>query len=1160
MDDFVHLHVHSEFSLLDGACRIKKLVARAKQLGQSAIAVTDHGNMYAAVDFYDECKLQGIKPIIGCEMYVAPRSRLDKQHGIDNKPYHLVLLCKNNIGYQNLIKLVSIAYVEGFYAKPRIDIETLRKYSDGLIAMSACLAGEVARKLMLSDYEGAKQTAILYNDIFGQGNYYIEVQNHNLDQQLEILPLQYKLSRETGIPLVATNDIHYLEKDDAKVQKVLMCISTNTFIDDKNALGFGSDEFYLKSKDEMSELFLGHQDAISNTNVIADMCNVEFEYGNTKLPKVVFEGVNDNIEYFKSLCNNGLKRIFGDTPDKSVIDRMNYEIDIVTKMGYVDYYLIVWDFVNYAKQNKIPVGPGRGSGAGSLCAYLIGITAIDPIKYNLLFERFLNPERVSMPDFDIDFCIEGRQDVIDYVVRRYGSDHVAQIITFGTMAARAAIRDVARAMGTPYQVADTVAKQIPQELKITIDKALEKNKELKSMYYSDAKIHELIDTARKVEGMPRHSSTHAAGVVITKDPVSEYVPLQKNDESIVTQYTMTNLERLGLLKMDFLGLRNLTVIRDSIQKIKLKNPEFDFENISMEDKAVFKMLTKGDTQGVFQFESAGMRATIMKLEPVAMEDLIAVISLYRPGPMDSIPKYIKNRHNPKFIVYKHPLLQDILDVTYGCIVYQEQVMQICTKLAGYSYGRADIVRRAMAKKKASVMEKERKSFIYGDKNPDGSINCVGAVSNGVPEKIANEIFDEMTSFASYAFNKSHAAAYATLSYQTAYLKCHFFKEYMSALLTSVIDNTGKIIEYTSELEAHNVKLLCPDINESFETFTPTQNGIRFALLAIKGMGRAVISNIISERKIGGKFKSLQDFLSRMYGKDLNVRAVESLIKSGAMDNFPTNRKQMLTCYEKIMNGLADKKRYNIEGQIDLFGNNDEENSSVNEMIIPYQDEYPEEELLEMEKQSTGIYISGHPLNIYTNYISCSKLSSVFDILKNSKENQKGFKDGDTVKFIFMVSGIKMHTTRQNAQMCFIDAEDMTGSIEGIVFPKIYELYKSNIKAGSVLYAVGHISLKDNDDAKILFDSFIPATKYIQQCNSKSLCVKVKSTDTKAINNIKEVINKFSGNGKLLFYMSDLKKLTSLKNFSGVSINNDLLSELINILSKDDVAFIKNDNK
>lgn len=1160
MDDFVHLHVHSEYSLLDGACRIKKLVARVKELGQKSIAVTDHGNMYAAIDFYDECKAQGIKPIIGCEMYVAPRSRLDKQHGIDNKPYHLVLLCKNNIGYQNLIKLVSIAYVEGFYAKPRIDIETLRKHSDGLIAMSACLAGEIARKLMSSDYEGAKAAALLYNEIFGQGNYYIEVQNHNLKEQLSILPLQYKLSKETGIPLVATNDVHYVEKIDAKVQKVLMCISTNTFIDDKNSLGFGSDEFYLKSAEEMSELFLSHNDAIYNTNVIASMCNVEFEYGKTKLPKVVFEGVTDNILYFKKLCNDGLKRIFGDTPEKAVIDRMNYEINIVTKMGYVDYYLIVWDFVNYAKQNKIPVGPGRGSGAGSLCAYLIGITAINPIKYNLLFERFLNPERVSMPDFDIDFCIEGRQDVIDYVVRRYGSDHVAQIITFGTMAARAAIRDVARAMGTPYQVADAVAKQIPQELKITIDKALEKSPEFKAMYYSDAKIHELIDTARKVEGMPRHASTHAAGVVITKDPVSEYVPLQKNEESIITQYTMTNLERLGLLKMDFLGLRNLTVIRDCIKNIKINYPDFDFDKISLEDKDVFDMLTRGDTQGVFQFESAGMRATIMRLEPVALEDLIAVISLYRPGPMDSIPTYIKNRHNPKLIRYKHPLLEDILNVTYGCIVYQEQVMQICRKLAGYSYGRADIVRRAMSKKKASVMEKERKSFIYGDKNDDGSVNCVGAVANGVPEKVANEIFDEMTSFASYAFNKSHAAAYATLSYQTAYLKCHFFKEYMSALLTSVIDNTGKIIEYTSELEEHNVKLLCPDINESFETFTPTDNGIRFALLAIKGMGRAIISNIISERKASGEFKSLQDFLSRMYGKELNVRAVESLIRSGAMDSFPTNRKQMLTCYEKIMNGLSDKNKSNIEGQIDLFGMSENECVVQSEIAIPYQDEYTEQELLEMEKAATGIYISGHPLNSFSGYITCCKLLTIEEILKNSQENKKGFKDGDTVKLILMVSGKKMHMTRSNAQMCFIDAEDMTGSIEGIVFPKIYELYKSNLSVGSVLYAQGHICVKDNDDAKILFDSFMPAEKYVELCNKKSLCVKVKSSDVEKINKTKQMISKFSGDGKILFYMSDLKKLTILKNFTGVNISNLFLSELIKLLSKDNVAFINNDNK
>ncbi len=1155
MAQFVHLHVHSEFSLLDGACRLSSLVSRVKELGQTAVAVTDHGNMYAAIDFYDECKKQGIKAIIGCEVYVAQRSRFDKAHGLDSKPYHLVLLCKNNIGYQNLIKLISLGYTDGFYNKPRIDIEILKQYSEGLIALSACLAGEVARNLTNDDYNSAKETALLYNSIFGQDNYYIEVQNHSLKEQLAILPLLYRLSRETNIPIVATNDVHYLLKEDWAVQEVLVCIATNNFIDSPNAIGFGSKEFYLKSEEEMLELFSAVPLAIENTRKIADMCNVDFEFGKIKLPKVVFDGVNDNIEYFRQLCQKGLTNHYGENPDKLVIQRMEYELSTITQMGFVDYYLIVWDFVNYAKQNNIPVGPGRGSGAGSLCAFLIGITAIDPIKYNLLFERFLNPERISMPDFDIDFCIEGRQDVIDYVVRRYGSDHVAQIITFGTMAARGAIRDVARAMGTSYQVADSVAKLIPQELNITIDKALKKIPELKSMYLGDAKIHELIDMARKVEGMPRHASTHAAGVVITKDPVSSYVPLQKSDESIVTQFTMINLERLGLLKMDFLGLRNLTVIRECEKEIRKTNPSFNIDNIPLNDSEVFKMLTMGDTSGVFQFESAGMRATIMRLEPIVIEDLIAVISLYRPGPMDSIPLYIKNRHNPKNIQYKHPLLKDILEVTYGCIIYQEQVMQICRKLAGYSYGRADIVRRAMSKKKASVMEKERHSFVYGDKNEDGSINCVGAVANGVSPELANQIFDEMTNFASYAFNKSHAAAYATISYQTAYLKCHYYNQYMASLLTSVMDNTNKIIEYSSELENHGVKLLSPDINESYSSFTSTKDGIRFALLALKNMGKGVIQNIISEREARGSFVSIQDFLSRMYGKDLNSRAVEALIRSGALDNFETNRKQMLSSYERIMNGLASDNKSNVEGQINLFGMEDESEVS-SEMEIPFEEEYSDQELLSMEKDTCGIYISGHPLGYYSCFMSCSKLNNALQIIEKAKEGASGFKDKCSVKLICMLSSKKMFTTRSNENMCFAQFEDMTGSIEGIVFAKSFEVFKPLLEFGKVLYVEGHISIKDNEDAKIIVDNITDGEKFIQSCKKRIVCVNIKSNAKTSIDKVKEILDNNKGNTKVYFYFSDAKKLVYDKSTALFDVSKKSLNELTKLLGKENIVFYK----
>lgn len=1154
MTDFVHLHVHSEYSLLDGACRIKQLVSKAKELGQSAVAVTDHGNMYATIEFYNECKKEGIKPIIGCEVYVAPRSRFDKVHKLDSSPFHLVLLCKDNEGYQNLIKLVSIGYVDGFYNKPRIDLQALRENSKGLIALSACLAGEIARKLTADDYAGAKESALVYNDIFGQGNYYIEVQNHSLKEQQAILPSLYKLSAETGIPLVATNDSHYLEKDDAKMQKVLMCIATNTFITDPNSMEFGTNEFYLKSGDEMAELFKAVPQSISNTVEIAKQCNVEFEFGNIKLPKFVIDGVEDNVGYFRELCEAGLKKFYTGANLEKATKRMNFELDVIIKMGYVDYYLIVWDFIRYAKEKNIPVGPGRGSGAGSLCAYLIGITGIDPLKYNLLFERFLNPERISMPDFDIDFCIEGRQSVIDYVVERYGSDHVAQIITFGTMAARGAIRDVARAMGTPYQVADTVAKQIPQEPNITIERALEKNPDLKAMYLGDSVIHELIDTARKVEGMPRHASTHAAGVVITKDPVSEYVPLQKNDESIVTQYTMGTLESLGLLKMDFLGLRNLTVIRDCVNSLRKSDADFDIEKIPLDDKKVFEMLSAGYTQGVFQFESAGMRATLMRLIPDSVEDLIAVISLYRPGPMDSIPRYIKNRHNPSLVTYKHPLLKDILDVTYGCIVYQEQVMQICTRLAGYSYGRADIVRRAMSKKKASVMEKERHSFIYGEKNEDGTVNCVGAIANGVSKEIANEIFDEMTSFASYAFNKSHAAAYAMLSYQTAYLKCHYYNEYMSALMTSVLDNTSKIIQYSAELESNNVKLLNPDINESDEGFTPTEKGIRFALLALKNMGKGVIQGIIVERNKNGKFKTLQDFCTRMYGKEINSRAIEALIMCGAFDSFPTNRKQMLHNYDRILSGLSDQNRFNVQGQLNLFGMNDEESSDSFEMNMPIEEEFSYLELLEMEKNSAGIYISGHPLSNFSAFISASKLNTAMQIIDGAKEGIDGFKDGDKVRILAMLSSKKMFTTRSNTQMCFVNFEDMTGSIEGVVFPKIFEAFKSNLSTGAILLIEGHISLKDEEDAKILVDIISSAEKFVVDNKLRPLCIKLKCFDEEKIVKIKEIAKRHSGDGKLYFYFEDVKKLTAPTDIKGIDISSEIIKELIDFLGVENVAF------
>ncbi len=1137
MADFVHLHVHSEYSLLDGACRIKELVKRVKELNQSAVAVTDHGNMYAAVEFYNECKANGIKPIIGCEVYVANRTRFDKVSRID-KSFHLVLLCENNTGYQNLIKLVSLAYTEGFYSKPRVDFELLKKYHEGLICLSACLAGEVNQKLMNNDFEGAKQTALAYRDVFGKDNYFLEVQNQLFEEESRIIPLQYELSRQTGIPLVATNDAHYIRREDARAQRILMCISTNTTVNDPKSLEFPTDEFYIKSADEISELFKTHAEAVSNTVKIADRCNVEFEFGVTKLPYVKFEGVDDNEAFFINMCREGLKRIYK-TPSEEAKKRLEYEISVIKQMGYIDYYLIVWDFINYAKTNNIPVGPGRGSGAGSLCAYCIGITAIDPLKYNLLFERFLNPERVSMPDFDIDFCIEGRQRVIDYVCRRYGEDHVAQIVTFGTLAARAAIRDVTRAMALSYQTGDRIAKLVPRELNITLSSALVKSPDLKQLYDSDSQIKELIDTAMKVEGMPRNCSTHAAGVVITKDPVDSYVPLQSTDGQIVTQYTMGVLERLGLLKIDFLGLRNLTVINNCVKLINKYDPEFSIDNISYDDSEVYKMFCEGKTEGVFQFESAGMTSTIVRLKPTCLEDLIAVISLYRPGPMDSIPTYIKNRHNPNKITYKTPLLKDILDVTYGCIVYQEQVMQIFRTLAGYSYGRADIVRRAMAKKKHDVLASERKAFVYGENNPDGTVNCKGCINNGIDEKTANEIFDEMTSFASYAFNKSHAAAYATVAYQTAYLKCHYFKEYMASLMTSVLGEGGtKMFEYIKTCEQNGVSLLPIDINESGEGFTVCGNSMRYALLAIKSLGRGVIRNIISERESNGKFTSLQDFIERMID-NINIRVMEALIKSGAFDCFKNNRREMMSAFEMIMKSVYDNKRKNIDGQLDFFGNLSEDTGSI-QMAIPSMPEYPMSELLAYEKQTVGTYISGHPLKSYDKQKRLIGSPDLSSIISSVNEGDGRYKDGDKVKVFAMIESKKLFLTRQGTNMSFITASDASAEIEMIMFPNLFAEKKQLVYEGSVIFANCKVSLKDDEDPKLIIESVVHADEFEK---SLALWIRFPSYNEKELKECMGILSETKGDMKAVFYFEDTKKRLSPKQISGVSADENMINKL-----------------
>ena len=1155
MKDFVHLHLHSEYSLLDGACRISELVKRVKELGQISCAVTDHGNMFAAVEFYNACKAQGVKAIIGCETYVAPRTRFDKINKIDSSPYHLVLLCKNEQGYRNLIKLVSLAYTEGFYNKPRVDEELLRKYSEGLVCLSACLAGEIPRKLVNGDYEGAKQTALKYNGIFGQGNYYLELQDHDIDDQKRIIPLLARISQETGIPLVATNDCHYLKKEDANAQRVLVCISTATTLDDPNKLEFPTEEFYVKSGDEMAQLFKNYPQAIENTVKIAEMCNVEFEFGNTKLPYFHIDGVSDNEKFLRDMCKKGLYKRYAE-PTEEAKKRLEYELDIITKMGYTDYYLIVWDFINYAKTHGIPVGCGRGSGAGSLCAYCIGITGIDPLKYNLLFERFLNPERVSMPDFDVDFCMEGRQRVIDYVINKYGADHVAQIATFGTLAAKQAVRDVARVMGLSYQTGDTVSKAVPRGLPLA--ESVKNVPEVSRLYNGDTKIKELIDTAIKVEGMPRNVSTHAAGVVITKEPVDYYVPVYARDGQVSTQYTMTVLERLGLLKIDFLGLRNLTIINHCSQQVRIDNPDFDINNIPLDDKAVYEMLSQGKTEGVFQFESAGMTSAITKLKPTGIEDLIAVISLYRPGPMDSIPTYIRNRHNPKLVTYKHPLLKEILEVTYGCIVYQEQVMQIFRTLAGYSYGRADIVRRAMAKKKADVLEAERKAFVYGEQG-----QCVGAVANGVPEKVANEIFDEMTSFVSYAFNKSHAAAYATISYQTAYLKCHYYKEYMAALMTNaLLDSTDKLFGYITNVSENGVKVLPIDINKSERGFIAQPEGIRFALLAVKSLGESAIATIVAERDRNGDFKSLWDFCTRVNGRDISTRTVEALIKSGAFDCFANNRREMLEVCADIMSAAAQSREDNLEGQIDFFGLGGDDTAQSLEKPIPKCDEYPLVQLLEFEHEALGMYLSAHPTDDILPFAKADKCSTISQ-LAEEHERTEGADEGRSAKIVGMVVSRKALKTKKGDMMCFAQIEDKTSSMEIVVFPELYLSSSHLLQNGRVVYISGKISGREDERPKLIAGKITTAEEFAGECLKRDICIRADSSDKLLLTQLKQLAKENSGtpdNSRLVIYFADLKKKTSFKEAPFVRLDKQLLQKLSVLAGEQNVAFMQYDNK
>lgn len=1139
MSGFVHLHLHTEYSLLDGACRIQELMAAVKKQGQKAVAITDHGVMFGVVDFYKEALAQGIKPIIGCEVYVTVRSHQQRTHGVDNHYHHLVLLCENNTGYQNLIRLVSLSHTQGFYGKPRVDKELLSKYHEGLIALSACLAGELPQKLLAGDYEGAKEAALWYRDTFGPEHYYIEIQNHGLEEQQRVLPRLVALSQETGIPLVATNDCHYITKEDSRMQKTLICIQTGKTIHDSDGFGYdNSDQMYLKSESEMTALFSDQPQAVSITEKIADRCQVTFEFGVTKLPE--FSLSEDHEAYLRRLCYEGLHRLYGPTPDKEVTDRLEYELSVISRMGYVDYYLIVWDFIHYAKSKGIPVGPGRGSGAGSLAAYCIGITGIDPIRYQLIFERFLNPERVSMPDFDVDFCYVRREEIVAYLVEKYGADHVAQIVTFGTLAAKAAIRDVGRVYDLPYRTVDQIAKAVPGRLKITLREALEESPELKEQYDTDEQAKQVIDMAMKIEGMPRHASTHAAGVVITRDPVDCYVPLAKGEDSAVTQFPMTTLEELGLLKIDLLGLRNLTVIDITQNSIRRVDPDFDIETVSLEDPAVYAMLSKGDSQGVFQFESAGMKRVLSRLQPESIEDLTAALALYRPGPMKSIQTYIENRHHPQKVTYITPALQPILQVTYGCLIYQEQVMQVCRSLAGYSYGHADVVRRAMSKKKHDVMEQERTSFVEG------------AQERGITEDIANQIFDNMTDFASYAFNKSHAVAYAVVAYRTAYLKCHYPVEYMAALLSSVIDSSTKIADYIQECHAKGIAVVPPDVNRSEMDFTPHEGQIVFGLLAIKNMGIHFIENILRNRKEQGPFDSFYDFCRRMQGRDLNRRNLESLIKSGALDGLADNRRQMLLSVDLILNALSNDRRGNIEGQIGLF----DLPGTQQEFTLPPTEDFDRDTLLRMEKDTTGIYISGHPLDGYKN-LSVPDRRGIRELTNEETSVQ----DGETVTLLCTITAARTAVTKKNDTMAYVTLEDETGDIEAIVFPKVYTTCGNLLQTGTVCVVTGRLSHREERGHQLVCDRVLLPQEAVVGGKStgpsrwQGLHLQLDAKDSADEQRCFHLMEIFPGRTPVYIKYRDTGKRVLVPKTKFVALNDPMVRELQHILGKDNVFVI-----
>ena len=1177
MSEFVHLHIHSEFSLLDGANRIKDLPVRAKELGMKAMAITDHGVMYGVIDFYKACKKEGIKPIIGCEVYVAPRSRFDKEPGIDKQYYHLILLAKDTQGYKNLSKLVSIGFTEGYYYKPRIDLEVLEKYHEGLVCLSGCLAGAVNQALINGQTEKAEEIALWHKNVFGE-DYYIEIQNNGIREQVLANQKLVQLARKLKIPLVATNDAHYLKKEDAYNHEILLCIQTGKRMSDEDRMKFDTDELYVKSPEEMSEYFSAFPDAIENTVKIADKCNVEFEFGHTILPNYdVPEGYATHYDFLKELCDKGLKQRYGENLSEDILKRAEYEIGIIKKMGYVDYYLIVWDFIHYAKSQGIPVGPGRGSGAGSILAYAIGITDIDPMKYGLLFERFLNPERISMPDFDVDFCYEHRQDVIDYVANKYGHDHVSQIITFGTMAAKMVIRDVARVLDYPYAEADKLAKMIPNEVHITIKKALEQNKELEQLYEDDDQVKKILDIAMALEGMPRQASTHACGVVITKEPVDTYVPLYVRDGQISTQYIMTTLEELGLLKMDFLGLRTLTVIQDTINLVeKGRGIKVEFDK-DMSDPKVYKLWQDGNTSGIFQFESQGMTNFMKELKPDCLEDLIAGVSLYRPGPMDQIPRYIKGKQKPGNNEYTHPSLEPILNVTYGCMVYQEQVMQIVRDLAGYSLGRADLVRRAMGKKKLDVMAKEREVFINGQVDENGNVIVPGCVRNGIDAESANKIFDEMAEFAKYAFNKSHAACYAVVAYRTAYLKAYYPAEFMASMLNSFLGNLDKVPEYIEECKRLGIEILKPEINKSSAKFTVEYNDnlerskdigkIRFGLGSIKNVGLQPINSIIKERDEKGKFKDFVDFCERMSGESVNKKCIESLIKAGTFDEFKETRATLLASYENIIDAIQNDNKRGMNGQVSMF---DIGNTQDNKMKYEFveKEEVSEKEKLSMEKEMLGIYISGHPLDKireqilkYTN-ISSKEMKEINEQNSLTEDEEPEVRekiqyvDGQEVAIAGIVTSVKKKYTKNNKIMAFVRIEDLNGTAELIVFEPTYLKFQDKLIEENIIFVKGRLSIREDDETKIVaqdIKNFGESFKELPERNIVEKEVKKPKRLVLDITNITEE-QKDKLRGAIRFFNGDKNNIAvfikigeELKPCGAIYLTEEILKEFVEIL-------------